>query len=67
MDRAGVPADSELRRSENIFFLEDIRGIPAELPPPTALPLPPPEQPLIIQDSSLDAEVAIETEKGKEV
>ena len=67
MDRAGVPADSKLRRSENIFFLKDIREIPAKLPPPTALPLPPLEQPLIIQDSSLDAEVAIETEKGKEV
>ena len=25
MDRAGVPADSELRRVENIFFPEDIR------------------------------------------
>ena len=24
MDRAGVPADFELRRLENIFFLEDI-------------------------------------------
>ena len=47
MDRVGVPADSELRRSEHIFFLEDIREIPLELPPPTALPLPPPEQPLV--------------------
>ena len=28
MDRAGVPADSELRRIENIFFPEDIREIP---------------------------------------
>ena len=63
----GVLADFELKRSENIFFPEDIREIPSELTPPTALPLPPPEQPLIIQDSSLDAEVAIETEKGKEV
>ena len=67
MDRAGVPADSELRRSKNIFFTEDIREIIAELPPPTALPLPPLEQPLIIQNSSLDAKVAIETEKGKKV
>ena len=67
MDRAGVLADSKLRRSDNIFFPEDIWEISAELPPPTTFPLPPPEQPLIIQDSSLDAEVAIETKKGKEV
>ena len=28
IDRAGVLVDSELRRAENIFFLEDIREIP---------------------------------------
>ena len=28
-----VPADSELRRIENIFFLEDIREIPGSDPP----------------------------------
>ena len=28
MDRAGVLANSKLRRAENIFFLEDIREIP---------------------------------------
>ena len=33
MDRAGVPANSELRRAENIFFLEDIREIPESDPP----------------------------------
>ena len=45
MDRAGVHADSELRRAENIFFLEDIREIldsdpPSEklLPTQAALP-----------------------------
>ena len=35
-----VPADSELRRIENIFFLEDIREIPGSDPPkelPSAL------------------------------
>ena len=34
MDWAGVPADFELRRAENIFFLEDIREIPESEPPP---------------------------------
>jgi len=33
MDWAGVPADFELRRDENIFFLEDIREIPKSEPP----------------------------------
>ena len=67
MDQAGVPADSELKTYENIFFPTDIREIPLELPPPTVVPLPPPKQPLVIQNSSLGAEVAIEAEKGKEV
>ena len=33
MDRAGVPADFELRRVENIFFPEDIREILNMVPP----------------------------------
>jgi len=42
LNSAGVPADSELRKAEKIFFPEHIQEIPADLPP-TALPLPPPE------------------------
>ena len=44
MDRAAVPADSDLRRIENIFFPEDIREIPSSNPPeelpsaPTTIP-----------------------------
>ena len=39
MDGAGVPADSELRRAENIFFPEDIREIPeSNLPSEKLLP-----------------------------
>ena len=34
MDRAGVPTNSELRRAENIFFLEDIRENTELDPPP---------------------------------
>jgi len=37
MDRVGVPTDSELRRAENIFFLEDIREIPESVSPPEQL------------------------------
>ena len=30
LDRAAVPADSDLRKTENIFFPEDVREIPDE-------------------------------------
>ena len=33
LDRAAVPADSDLRKVENIFFLEDIREIPDSVAP----------------------------------
>ena len=34
LNQAGVSVDSELRRAGNIFFPEDIREVPATLPPP---------------------------------
>ena len=46
LDRAGVPANSDLRRADKVYYLEDIREDPIAFPPPAALPLPPPEQPL---------------------
>ena len=33
LDRAAVPADSDLKKIENIFFPEDIREIPGSVPP----------------------------------
>ena len=33
LDRAAVPADSDHRKIENIFFPEDIREIPGSVPP----------------------------------
>ena len=33
MDRAVVPADSDIRKIENIFFPEDIREISGLVPP----------------------------------
>ena len=33
MDRAAVPANSDLRKIENIFFPENIREIPSSVPP----------------------------------
>ena len=45
LDRAEVHADSDLRRADKVYYLEDIREDPTALPPPAAIPLPPPEQP----------------------
>ena len=45
LNRAGVPADSDLRRADQVYYLEDIREDTTGPPPPTALPLPLPEQP----------------------
>ena len=38
LDRATVPTDSDLRKTENIFFPEDVREIPDE--DATEVPLP---------------------------
>ena len=38
LDRAVVPADSDLRKVENIFSLEDIREIPDVVAPKEPLP-----------------------------
>ena len=43
LDRAAVPADSDLRKVENIFFPEDIREIPDSVPP---------EEPLLAKAST---------------
>ncbi|XP_065632211.1 uncharacterized protein LOC112009726 [Quercus suber] len=49
LDATGVPADSELRLPENIFYDADIRQLPeADAPPPTQLPEVS-EQPLVDQ------------------
>ena len=37
LNLAGVPAALEWRKAENIFYLVDIRKVPATLPPPIAL------------------------------
>ena len=57
MDQTGVPADSELRRAENIFFPEDIREILESVSPP--------EQLLTSQAPLLDAEVSKRAGVGK--
>ena len=66
LNQVRVLTTSELRRTENIFFPEDIREDPTMLPPLTALPLSPPQQSPTIQAPSLDAEVPTGAVKNKE-
>ena len=65
LDRAGVLADSYLRRVDRVYYLEDIREDPIALPPPTALPFPPPEEPLTTQDPSQGIEIPTGDQKEK--
>ena len=46
LDQAGIPADSDLRKVDQVYYPEDLRENITVPPPPTALPLPPPEQSL---------------------
>ena len=43
---ARVPADSDLRKADKVYYPEDIREDPIALPPLVTLSLLPPEQPL---------------------
>ena len=52
LDRVGIPADSDLRRVDQVYYLEDLRENTTTPPPPAALPLPPPEQSLPTQKPS---------------
>ena len=55
LDRAGVPADFDLRRADQVYYPEDIKeDITAPLPPAALLP-PPPEQSLTTQEHSQGA------------
>ena len=54
LDRAAVPADSDLRKTENIFFPEDVCEIPDEV----ATEEPPPTKALASYSATLDAEGA---------
>ena len=65
LDRAGVLADSDLRKSYKVYYPEDIREDPIALPPLAALPLPPPEQPLTTPDPYQGIEVPIGVQKQK--
>ena len=65
LDWAGVPADSDLRRVDQVYYLEDIREDPTALPPLAALPLPPPEQSLTTEEPSQGTEIPAGAQKEK--
>ena len=65
LNSAGVPADSELRRAENVYFPEHIKEIPTDLSL-TALPLPSLEQVPSTQDLTTDVGTSTGVGMGKE-
>ena len=66
-NRAGIPTDFKLRRTNNVFFPKDIREVPTTLPPPVVDPLPLPGQIPIIQAFIPHAKDLIGAGKSKEV
>ena len=46
LDRVGIPADSDLRRTDQVYYPEDLREDPTPPPPPATIPFPPPNEPL---------------------
>ena len=68
LNRAGVPADSELRKAESVFFPKHIREAPTDLPLTTTLSLPPFRQASDTQDLTVGGEIPPRVVgKGKEV
>ena len=67
LNQAGVLANFELRRAENIYFPKDIREVLKMLPPLIADPFPPSKQLSTIQAPPPSAEVSTGDGKGKEV
>ena len=65
LDRARVPSNFNLRRADKVYYPKDIREDPTTLPPPVALPLPPPEQPLTTQDPSQGIEILAGVQKER--
>ena len=65
LDQAGIPADFNLRRVDQVYYLKGLRENTIAPPPLTALPFPPPEQSLTTQEPSQGAEVLARVEKEK--
>ena len=65
LDQAGIPADSDLRRVDQVYYPEDLKENTTAPPPSVALPLPPSEQFLTTQKPSQGAEVPAGAKKEK--
>ena len=52
LDRAGIPADSDLMRTDQVYYLEDLRENLTSPSLPATIPLPLPNDPLLAQKSS---------------
>ena len=65
LNRVGIPADSDLRRTDEVYYPEDLRENTTTPPPPAVLPLPPFDESLPAQKPSQDTEVPIGVEKEK--
>ena len=55
LDRAGIPVDSDLRRVDQVYYLEDLRENTTVPSPPIVLPFPPPKQSLPTQEPGHDS------------
>ena len=63
LDRVEIPADSDLRKVDQVYYPKDLRENTTVPPPSTALPLPPLEQSLTTQEPARDTEVLAGVEK----
>ena len=66
LDQAGIPADSDLRGADQIYYPEDLKESTTAPSPPAALPLPLAEQSLTTQEPSQGTEAPAEAEKEKD-
>ena len=66
LDRAGILANSDLRRTDQVYYPEDLREDKTPPPPPATLPLPPPNEPLLAQKSSQNSKLPIGFEKEEQ-
>ena len=65
LDWAGIPVDSDLRKVDQVYYLEDLRETTIVPPPPTSIPLPPLRQSLTTQEPPQETKVLAGAEKEK--
>ena len=66
LNSAGVPAESELRKAERVFYPEHIKGIPTD-PSSASLPSPVLKQVPSVQDLPVDVGTSAGVSMGKEI